>query len=185
VYPNYIFTDSTATALTASAYPSALGTFPYTPRLNMGWYASPLRTTTGYPAIGPVVMPAVRTAVSTSSDGVPRVRPALYPAVAVPPGSDLLKQKLGPAESDTPKGNQSARIEVVVPAEDAKIWFQGQQTKRTGKVREFASPPLAPGSSYAYEIRAQWMDGDQTVTQTQTVPVRAGERIRVEFPIKK
>ena len=180
MYPNYIFTDSTITALTTPAYPSTLEAFPYTPRLNLGWYASPLRTTTGYPAIGPVVTPAVRSTMSTAGAGVPRVRQALYPAVAVPPGSNLLQQKLGSAG-----GNQPATIEVVVPSADAKVWFQGQQTKRTGKVREFESPPLAAGSSYAYEIRAQWMDGDQTVTQTQMVPVRAGERVRVEFPTKK
>jgi uncharacterized protein (TIGR03000 family) len=185
VYPNYLFTDSTITAATMSGYPSTLSAFPYTPRLDMGWYASPLRTTTGYPAIGPVVMPAVNTALSTPDAGKPRARQAIYPAVAVAPGSDLLKQKLGTSGAGEAKGKQPAHLEVVVPADDAKIWFQGQQTKATGKVRQFDSPPLAGGSSYTYEVRAQWTEGDQTVTQSQTVPVRAGERVRVEFPVKK
>jgi uncharacterized protein (TIGR03000 family) len=184
VYPNYLFTDSTITALNMPAYPSTLESFPYTPRLNMGWYASPLRTTTGYPAIGPVVTPAIRTTISTPDAGKPRARSALSPAVAVMPGSNLLKQKLGSAQDVAPQGKQPAQIEVAVPKADAKVWFQGQQTKQTGKVREFESPPLAAGS-YAYEIRAQWMDGEETVTQTQSVPVRAGERVRVEFPTKK
>jgi len=185
VYSNYLFTDSTITAMTGAAYPSTLGSFPYTPRLDMGWYASPLRTTTGFPAIGPAFAPAMSTPVATASkpiiSGEPRIRQAMYPAVAVSPGSDLLRQKLGPAGS---KGEAPASIEVVVPNADAKIWFQGQETRRSGKVREFESPRLASGSSYAYEVRAQWMDGDQPVTQTRTVPVRAGERVRVDFTTK-
>jgi uncharacterized protein (TIGR03000 family) len=184
-YPNYLFTDSAITAGAMPAYPNALSAFPYVPRLDMGWYASPMRTTTGYPAIGPVVMPAVNTRLSTPDNAMPRAREGLFPAVAVAPGSDLLKQKLGASGPAVAKGEQPANLEVAVPTDDAKVWFQGQLTRRTGKVRQFDSPPLAAGSSYTYEVRAQWMDGDQTVTQTQTVPVRAGERVRVVFPVKK
>jgi uncharacterized protein (TIGR03000 family) len=78
-------------------------------------------------------------------------------------------------------GDRAARVRVTVPAGDAEIWFQGQKTKRTGKVREFQSPPLTPGVNYTYEIRARWRDGDRSITQTRTVPVRAGQHVQVDF----
>jgi uncharacterized protein (TIGR03000 family) len=82
-------------------------------------------------------------------------------------------------------GDRAAYIVVGVPTADAEIWFQGQKTRRTGKVREFKSPPLAPGMSYTYAIRARWRENGQEVTQTRTVPVRAGQHVRVDFPVTK
>jgi uncharacterized protein (TIGR03000 family) len=91
----------------------------------------------------------------------------------------------GPPKAGKGTGDRAARIRVTVPAGDAEIWFQGQKTKRTGKVREFKSPPLTPGTNYTYEIRARWRDGERSVTQTHTVPVRAGQHVQVDFTAKK
>ncbi len=185
MYPNYVFTDSTVTALTTAADPVPLSSFPYVPRLNMAWHSSPLRTTTGYPAVGPVIAPAANLAPSQTTAVVPRVRQALFPAVGVTPGSDLLKQKLGGADTTTPGTQQPAHIDVVVPTAGTKIWFQGQLTKQSGKVRDFTSPPLAPDGRFVYEVRAQWTQDGQPVTQTRMVSVQAGERVRVDFTSKQ
>jgi hypothetical protein len=41
-----------------------------------------------------------------------------------------------------------ARITVTVPR-NAEVWFDGSQTRATGTVRDYQSPPLAPGNRYA------------------------------------
>jgi uncharacterized protein (TIGR03000 family) len=75
----------------------------------------------------------------------------------------------------------TAHITVTVPA-NAEVWFDGSQTNATGTMRAYQSPPLAPGSRYAYDIRARWNENGMEMTQTQRVQVMAGSRVRVDFP---
>ena len=70
------------------------------------------------------------------------------------------------------------RINLRVPA-DAKIWFDGSQTIQTGAARSFASPPLAAGSEYAYQIRIQWNRDGKEVTQSRQIIVHAGDDINL------
>jgi len=77
----------------------------------------------------------------------------------------------------------SAYVTVRLPA-DARLWFHDMQTKSTGEARSFRSPPLAPGTQYAYTVRATWTENGREVTQTQQVGVTAGARITVDFPEK-
>ena len=79
--------------------------------------------------------------------------------------------------------DNTAQITISVPP-DAQIWFNDNKTTATGSVREFQSPPLTPGSRYAYEVRARWYENGQEVTQTQQVPVTAGVHIRMAFPVE-
>ncbi|GIW79783.1 MAG: hypothetical protein KatS3mg105_1590 [Gemmatales bacterium] len=72
-------------------------------------------------------------------------------------------------------------ITVRVP-DDAKIWFSGQPTQQSGSIRKFVSPPLEPGKTYSYEVKASWNENGKTVEKTKTIPVRAGEHLTVEFP---
>jgi uncharacterized protein (TIGR03000 family) len=74
----------------------------------------------------------------------------------------------------------TARITVRV-APDAQIWFEDTATRQTGALREFESPPLAPGKTFTYEIRAQWRAGGREVTQSRHVGVQAGARVTVDF----
>src|SRR5439155_12546832 len=86
--------------------------------------------------------------------------------------------------SDTPaQPSNTAHVTVTVPA-DAEIWFQGTKTTSTGAVREYQSPPLAPGTRYTYELRARWSQNGHEVTQTQQVEVTAGIRVNAHFPVK-
>jgi uncharacterized protein (TIGR03000 family) len=70
---------------------------------------------------------------------------------------------------------------VQVPTADAKLWIEGQQMESQGLERRFVSPPIEPGFSYVYTIRAQWSDNGKPMDQTREVRVRPGERITVDF----
>jgi uncharacterized protein (TIGR03000 family) len=77
--------------------------------------------------------------------------------------------------------SRTALIDVFLPA-DATLSFQDEPTTETGPVREFQSPPLEPGRTYTYDIRASWRGGDgQQVARKQRVTVRAGDHVDVDF----
>jgi uncharacterized protein (TIGR03000 family) len=86
-------------------------------------------------------------------------------------------QTSDPVRDDTP-----AYIVVRVPP-DAELWFDGLKMTPMGHVRVFHSPPLTPRVRYVYEVRARWLENGRPVTQTQTVPIYAGEPVNVDFPI--
>ncbi len=77
---------------------------------------------------------------------------------------------------------QPATVMVHVPA-DAQVWFDGTATSSTGPVREYASPPLQPGTDYAYDIRARWTENGQTIDRTRHIEVHSGERRVVDFTV--
>ena len=79
-----------------------------------------------------------------------------------------------------PPVDNRAYFRVLVPA-DAQLWFENQPTTETGSVRIFNSPPLQPGHSYTYDVRAQWRQGSQTVTRHRQVEISPGDRISVDF----
>ncbi len=83
----------------------------------------------------------------------------------------------------TASPDTTAHVTVSVPA-DAEIWFNDTKTTSTGAVREYQSPPLAPGGRFTYELRARWSQNGDEVTQTQQVAVTAGARINVHFPVQ-
>jgi uncharacterized protein (TIGR03000 family) len=76
--------------------------------------------------------------------------------------------------------DNTALIEVQVPP-DAEIWFDGTKTTQRGSVRNFTTPPLTPGQTFTYEIRATLMANGAPVTQTRQVQVQAGKRAAVNF----
>jgi uncharacterized protein (TIGR03000 family) len=188
-YPNYVYTPGSleplptyyATPLSYVPYPgmySAYGlgptTFAADGGLALGSTLAPLRISTNYPLS---TKPGAQNALAPEGQGG-KIRPALYPPVAVPGSDSLLRESVGATQSD------KARLEVILPSADAEVWFQGTKTTRTGKVREFVSPPLSATDTYAYEVRARWMVDGEPVTRTETVRVRAGERVRIDFTKK-
>ena len=74
-----------------------------------------------------------------------------------------------------------AHVTVNVPS-DARIWFNDTAMTSVGPVREFNSPPLAPGGRYSYQIKASWNENGHEVTQSRQVEVTAGAHVRVSFP---
>ena len=55
------------------------------------------------------------------------------------------------------------------------------KTTQTGTNRLFTSPPLTPGTNYAYDVRAQWMDNGKPVDRTKSVAVHAGDQLDVNM----
>jgi len=76
--------------------------------------------------------------------------------------------------------DNTARLRILVPA-DAKVWVGGQETGQRGQEREFGSPPLTPGKSYTYEVKAQWMEAGEPVEKTRQVKVMANRTTTVDF----
>jgi uncharacterized protein (TIGR03000 family) len=86
------------------------------------------------------------------------------------------------ARRSTPPSLETNRVavEVRVPA-GAELWFEGKRTSQTGAVRQFVSPPLTPGSTYAYQVRARWLENGQPVERSREIKVRAGERLTIDL----
>jgi uncharacterized protein (TIGR03000 family) len=77
-------------------------------------------------------------------------------------------------------GDSAARLDLIVPS-DAEVWIEGVQTKQTGGFRRFVSPPLEPGTRYAYDVHARWSRDGQVMDQVHQVTVRAGDLVRIDF----
>jgi uncharacterized protein (TIGR03000 family) len=74
-----------------------------------------------------------------------------------------------------------ARIIVHAPPE-AELWFDGNATKQKGPERTFETPPLVPGKSYNYAVRARWTQNGKTVEQFAMATVQPGGQASVQFP---
>lgn len=116
--------------------------------------------------------------------------PRSYEFNRYPPGNFFYGQpagSYGPYSPDALRryedGGRSDRtvlIDLRVPAE-AEVWFEGVRTGQTGPSRQFQSPPLEPGHSYTYKVRARWLEDGQEVDQTRKVKVQAGQQVWVDF----
>ncbi len=73
-----------------------------------------------------------------------------------------------------------AVVIVRLPAE-AELVIGGFKSKQKTPVREFDTPPLAPGKKFAYRIRAVWKDGGKEVKRQTTIIVRAGETTEINL----
>jgi uncharacterized protein (TIGR03000 family) len=76
----------------------------------------------------------------------------------------------------------TAFVTVWVPA-DAELRFEGIRTDPRGTFRRFTTPPLIAGREYTYDIHATWTENGRQVTKTRHVPVRAGDRLYVDFRV--
>jgi uncharacterized protein (TIGR03000 family) len=59
--------------------------------------------------------------------------------------------------------------------ENARIWFEDAPTQQQGKLRQFTSPPLAPGKAYTYTTRVRWYEDGHWVSQVHSFSVHAGD----------
>jgi uncharacterized protein (TIGR03000 family) len=82
---------------------------------------------------------------------------------------------------EAPQGAaERATIRVDLPA-DARLTVDGRATVSTGPHRVFFSPPLKRGRDFTYTLRAELMRGDQPVSVSKEITVRAGEETRVDL----
>ncbi len=75
---------------------------------------------------------------------------------------------------------QPANLRIRLPA-DARLTVEGQETRQTGPVRRFISPPLTPGKNYHYTFQWTYRKNGQTVTRTRIVYVHAGENREIDL----
>jgi uncharacterized protein (TIGR03000 family) len=80
---------------------------------------------------------------------------------------------------------KTVTLEVYLP-EDARLYIEGQDTRSTGLMRRFTSPPLAPGK-YTYTIKAIIPGPNGPRTVTERIDVRPGdfESIDLRAPGKR
>jgi uncharacterized protein (TIGR03000 family) len=71
-------------------------------------------------------------------------------------------------------GPAPARLLVRLPA-DARLTIDGDPTRSTGPTHWYVSPPLEPGKTFHYELRAEVMRDGRRLTETRRVAVRAGQ----------
>jgi uncharacterized protein (TIGR03000 family) len=76
-----------------------------------------------------------------------------------------------------------ATIVVRLPV-NARLMIEGQPTQSMSGERVFVSPPLEPGKTYSYNLKAEIDRNGEKATTTQSVDVRAGEtsRVALNFP---
>jgi uncharacterized protein (TIGR03000 family) len=63
----------------------------------------------------------------------------------------------------------------------ARVWFDGTATTQTGTVRTFSTPPLEPGKTYSYKVRACWLEDGRPTVRTRTVEVASGGTAEVDL----
>ncbi len=79
-----------------------------------------------------------------------------------------------------PASSSVGVVALRLPA-DAEVWFDGTRINLEGTERKLTTPPLEPGQSYYYHVRARWTENGRPVEQTRKVNVQAGDRTVVDF----
>lgn len=104
--------------------------------------------------------------------------------VASPQAAAMLRQpgmRLPP--QPPPPAPVAVRLQVRVPVADAEVWLEGNKTRQQGLVREFLSPPLSPGQTYQYHLKAAWSENEQRQETARTIAVLPGEHVRVDLTL--
>ncbi len=76
----------------------------------------------------------------------------------------------------------TATVNVLLPV-GAELSFQGIEMGQTGDYRRFVTPPLVPGNSYTYDIRATWSERGREMTSDRRVAIQAGDQLTVDMLI--
>jgi uncharacterized protein (TIGR03000 family) len=96
---------------------------------------------------------------------------------------------VAPPEPQTPPvpqpfaGAGTARITVILPTADAKLWIDDYLSQRTGVERTLVTPELEPGGKYAYSITAMWTQDGQPITRARDVTFVAGQEVVIDFTV--
>lgn len=76
--------------------------------------------------------------------------------------------------------DNKARLRVSLPA-DAVLWLNDQRMDRTGSERDFITPHLQKGETYAYQVKARWTQDGKSQEETIEVKVRANKTTAVSL----
>lgn len=97
-----------------------------------------------------------------------------------PPGHASLRVDPG-RPAVIPDDPAPATVQVLLPAADAEVWFNGHKTSKVGTNRTFRTPELQPGKKYHYRIKAVWKRDGQPTADERRVEVAAGRTVVVDF----
>lgn len=116
--------------------------------------------------------PEPRGQVIDPLDYTPRKRNALYPAV---PFEKTREERLGDV--------RRVRFEITVPYENARVLFDGVETKQTGLTRTFVTPPMEEDREYNATIRVEFVRKGETDIRTRQKAFTfvAGETVKHTF----
>jgi uncharacterized protein (TIGR03000 family) len=109
--------------------------------------------------------------------GTPIVSGYGTPMIAGNTGTPGTTQSFYMNPGNVNQGNE-ARILVHLPA-DATLTIDGQPTQSRSGTRLFTSPPLEPGKTYTYTLRAEMNRDGRMANTKRTVEVRAGQTSEV------
>jgi uncharacterized protein (TIGR03000 family) len=95
----------------------------------------------------------------------------------------MLKDKQTPKQSEARRPAQTgerARVTVHLPA-DARLFIDDTDCPLTSDTRVFETPPLEPGRSFYYTLKAEVTRDGKPRVASQQVIVEAGKQVTVEF----
>lgn len=138
----------------------------------------------GNPGQALSLLDQVLAATKEQANPAPAAPPAVKPPPAPnPPPAPPVTPVGGINSATSPAKTEpiSAALHIRVPA-NAELFCDNVKLQLTGVERAFVSPPLPPGRTFTYTIRARWMGQDGRVNDlTRTVQVEAGRRASVDF----
>lgn len=112
-----------------------------------------------------------------------RGRDTLAPAVPyadyLQSQKDLFKSRQAPAKP-APTADK-ALLEIRMPNERAKLYFDGTEAAGEGDFRVFHTPALKSGQNYSFTIRATWPGLIDDMVSEQVVTFQAGEHKVVDL----
>jgi uncharacterized protein (TIGR03000 family) len=115
---------------------------------------------------------------------------AVYGRVNAPPAVVVPAEATKPSDAKPmetpvapkPKEGMGANLKFKLPVE-AKLYVDGRLTMIGGAERTFTTPPLAEGSQYYYDVRAEVIVNGKPVVEEKRVLVEAGATINQSFPV--
>jgi len=103
-------------------------------------------------------------------------------ALAVVLSSAAAAQDTKDEKKDGKDAEKSAKLVILLPASDATLTIDGENTRQSGDKRTFETPPLKPGTRYHYTLKAFWEPNNYTkITRTRKVFVEAGKSVTVDL----
>ncbi len=151
-------------------------------------YPPTLLTSLNYPEVygsyvlGPGVMVNVAPRFQTRPDNPPSDNPVGAPySPLARPLYEVPQKGVTSLSTVSLTAGRPALIDVFLP-ENATLSFQDTPTKEEGAVRTFQSPPLTPGRTYTYNLRARWRGEDgRDVVRTRRLTVHSGDHLEVDL----
>ncbi len=134
--------------------------YEYTPA-----YTSPYFAFSNYAVTPTIVDPSVTVASISAND------------VNAQPTGAVTSQSF---YSGPPANNDRMEFRVMLPAADAKLFFNGHLIEQQGDNRTLTTPSAMPGE-YDYRVQATWMDNGQEKSEIHNVHLRPGQLATIHF----